>query len=124
MIYFDSDYMEGAHPEVMRRLVETNLEHTVGYGCDPYTQQAKEAIRAAKANKTRSAIHAIDDDEDDDVVLPPIRSRYGEDDGVDEPTPPPTPAKRETNLNGMASNVSKGTVKKNTNKSKKHNKKK
>ena len=26
MIYFDSDYMEGAHPEVMRRLVETNLE--------------------------------------------------------------------------------------------------
>jgi len=38
MIYFDSDYMEGAHPEVMRRLVETNLEHMVGYGCDPYTQ--------------------------------------------------------------------------------------
>ena len=26
MIYFDSDYMEGAHPEVMHRLVETNLE--------------------------------------------------------------------------------------------------
>jgi threonine aldolase len=26
MIYFDSDYMEGAHPEVMRRLMETNLE--------------------------------------------------------------------------------------------------
>ena len=26
MIYFDSDYMEGAHPEVLRRLVETNLE--------------------------------------------------------------------------------------------------
>ena len=49
MIYFDSDYMEGAHPEVMRRLVETNLEHTVGYGCDPYTQQAKEAIRVACA---------------------------------------------------------------------------
>lgn len=49
MIYFDSDYMEGAHPEVMRRLVETNLEQTVGYGCDPYTQQAKEAIRTACA---------------------------------------------------------------------------
>ena len=49
MIYFDSDYMEGAHPEVMRRLVETNMEHTVGYGCDPYTQQAKDAIRTACA---------------------------------------------------------------------------
>ncbi len=47
MIYFDSDYMEGAHPEVMQRLMETNLEHTVGYGSDPYTQKAKEAIRQA-----------------------------------------------------------------------------
>lgn len=45
MIYFDSDYMVGAHPEVLNRLVETNLEHTVGYGNDSYTQQAKEVIR-------------------------------------------------------------------------------
>ena len=49
MLYFNSDYMAGAHPEVMRRLVETNLEHTVGYGCDQYTQQAKDAIRSACA---------------------------------------------------------------------------
>lgn len=47
MIYFDSDYMEGAHPLVMNRLMETNLEHTTGYGTDSYTQQAKEAIRRA-----------------------------------------------------------------------------
>ena len=45
MIYFDSDYMEGAHPEVMKRLFDTNLEHTIGYGYDHYTTQAKEAIR-------------------------------------------------------------------------------
>ena len=47
MIYFDSDYMEGAHPEVMQALQETNLEHTVGYGNDPYSEQAREAIREA-----------------------------------------------------------------------------
>ena len=47
MIYFDSDYMAGAHPEVMRRLVETNLEHTVGYGCDHYTERAVSLIREA-----------------------------------------------------------------------------
>lgn len=47
MIYFDSDYMAGAHPEVMARLVETNLEHTPGYGCDRYTLRAKELIRQA-----------------------------------------------------------------------------
>ena len=37
MIYFDSDYMAGAHPEVMERLVQTNAEQTVGYGGDDYT---------------------------------------------------------------------------------------
>ena len=47
MIYFDSDYMEGAHPEVMRRLMETNLEHTVGYGEDPYSAHARQLIRQA-----------------------------------------------------------------------------
>lgn len=39
--------MEGAHPDVMRRLLETNLEQTVGYGSDPYTQRAKDLIRKA-----------------------------------------------------------------------------
>lgn len=47
MLYFDSDYMEGAHPEVVRRLMETNLEHTVGYGCDGYSEEARELIRKA-----------------------------------------------------------------------------
>lgn len=37
--------MEGAHPAVMRRLVETNLEQTPGYGCDPHTAHARELIR-------------------------------------------------------------------------------
>lgn len=39
--------MEGAHPEVMRRLQETNLEQTPGYGADPYTAEAVERIREA-----------------------------------------------------------------------------
>ena len=47
MLYFDSDYMEGAHPEVMARLIETNLEHTVGYGADHYCEEAKQLIREA-----------------------------------------------------------------------------
>ena len=36
-LYFASDYMEGAHPAIMKKLMETNLEKTVGYGQDPYT---------------------------------------------------------------------------------------
>lgn len=44
MIYFDSDYMVGAHPEVMKRLVETNALHTPGYGNDRFTAEAKQMI--------------------------------------------------------------------------------
>jgi len=40
--------MEGAHPAIMKKLMETNLEKTVGYGQDPYTEDAKEKIRKAQ----------------------------------------------------------------------------
>lgn len=44
---FTSDYMEGAHPAIMERLLATNLEKTTGYGMDHYTESAKEKIRLA-----------------------------------------------------------------------------
>lgn len=47
MIYFNSDYLEGAHSDVLRRLVETNMVQTVGYGCDEYCASAREKIRRA-----------------------------------------------------------------------------
>ncbi|SEA00911.1 threonine aldolase [Lachnospiraceae bacterium NK3A20] len=46
-LYFASDYQEGAHPQIMRRLEETNLVHTPGYGTDDYTNAAREKIRQA-----------------------------------------------------------------------------
>ena len=47
MLYFDTDYMEGAHPAIINRLCETNLQHTVGYGNDQYTASAREKIKKA-----------------------------------------------------------------------------
>ena len=47
MISFESDYIAGAHPEVLMRLTETNLESLSGYGSGKYTQSAKEKIKAA-----------------------------------------------------------------------------
>lgn len=44
---FTSDYMEGAHPAILRRLLETNLEKTPGYGLDSFSESAREKIRAA-----------------------------------------------------------------------------
>ena len=46
MISFESDYIAGAHPEVLRKLTETNLEALPGYGSDPYCESAKAKIRS------------------------------------------------------------------------------
>ena len=46
-IHFDTDYMSGAHPKVMERLMETNFDQTPGYGTDTYTAKAKELILEA-----------------------------------------------------------------------------
>ncbi len=47
MISFESDYNNGAHPQVMQHLVETNAEPTATYGFDVYSEQAKQKIRMA-----------------------------------------------------------------------------
>ena len=47
MIQFQCDYNEGAHPLILQRLAETNMEQTVGYGEDPYCAQARELIKQA-----------------------------------------------------------------------------
>mgnify|MGYP002535638884 CR=1 FL=1 len=44
MIFFNCDYNEGAHERIIKRLVETNLEQTTGYGEDDYCRQAAEMI--------------------------------------------------------------------------------
>lgn len=44
MYSFLNDYSEGAHPEVLKALNETNMIQTVGYGMDEYCQKAKDVI--------------------------------------------------------------------------------
>lgn len=45
MIMFQNDYVEGAHPAVLKKLVDTNMEQSVGYGEDPYCEKARARIR-------------------------------------------------------------------------------
>ncbi|MBP5151651.1 MAG: aminotransferase class I/II-fold pyridoxal phosphate-dependent enzyme [Lachnospiraceae bacterium] len=47
MISFESDYIAGAHPAVLKRLCDTNLESLPGYGSDKYCDSAKEKIKKA-----------------------------------------------------------------------------
>ena len=45
MIRFNCDYSEGAHPKVLERLVQTNMEQTPGYGEDEHCRRAAQLIR-------------------------------------------------------------------------------
>lgn len=57
-LFFRNDYGEGAHPDVMRRLMETNMEHTCGYGLDAYSLRAAELIRE-KCGQPGAAVHMM-----------------------------------------------------------------
>lgn len=47
MISFESDYDNGCHELILKRLAETNDERATGYGLDDYCKVAKEKVRAA-----------------------------------------------------------------------------
>lgn len=47
VLMFECDYQEGAHPAVIERLAETNLEQEPGYGFDRFSESAREKIRKA-----------------------------------------------------------------------------
>ena len=46
MLNFESDYTQGAHPEILNKLFETNFEHLTSYGLDKYSDYAKNKIKA------------------------------------------------------------------------------
>lgn len=57
-IHFDCDYMAGAHPEILRRLTETNFFKTAGYGYDDYTRSAEKLI-LKECGLTQGRVHFL-----------------------------------------------------------------
>lgn len=76
MIRFDSDYMAGAHPEVMEALVRTNLELTAGYGNDPYTSEARELIRKATGNADAEVMFLVGGTQTNATVIDGLLARH------------------------------------------------
>ena len=58
MIRFDCDYLEGAHPAILQKLLETNMDQTIGYGEDPYCAAAAEKIRKV-CGTPNAAVHFL-----------------------------------------------------------------
>ena len=47
MILFNCDYSEGAHPSILQKLTQTNLQQAPGYGSDTFCKQAAQQIQDA-----------------------------------------------------------------------------
>jgi len=58
MYSFKTDYSEGAHPNILSTLIETNLDQENGYGEDQYTKKAIELIKE-RLGRTDIDIHLL-----------------------------------------------------------------
>ena len=76
MVSFESDYIAGAHPAILARLAETNLECLSGYGTDPYCEQAREKIRAAIGIKDADVEFLVGGTQTNAVVISTMLSDY------------------------------------------------
>ncbi len=50
MLHFECDYINGAHPKILQRLIETNNDSLSGYGSDKYCDSAKKKIAECCGN--------------------------------------------------------------------------
>ena len=58
MTYFTSDYVNGAAPEVLNHLLETNSKNLTGYGSDDYCEIAISKIKKA-CNKPDADVYFL-----------------------------------------------------------------
>jgi len=58
MYSFVNDYTEGCHPQILEKLLQTNLNQQEGYGDDDYSLQAKEFIKQ-KIKNPNADIHFV-----------------------------------------------------------------
>lgn len=58
MYSFLNDYSEGAHPDILKALIDSNTEQTEGYGLDKYSLAAADMIRE-KIKRRDADIHFI-----------------------------------------------------------------
>lgn len=52
MLYFNNDYSEGCHPQILEKLIETNFCQTPGYGTDGFCDAAAARIRQLCGDET------------------------------------------------------------------------
>lgn len=76
MISFTSDYIAGAHPEIIKRLAETNLETVTSYGFDKYSEHAKKLIKEAVGNENADVYFLTGGTQTNQIVISTMLDSY------------------------------------------------
>ncbi|WP_026670404.1 threonine aldolase family protein [Butyrivibrio sp. AE3006] len=76
MISFESDYICGAHPLVLKALTETNMECLSGYGSDKYCDSAKEKIKKAVGIPEAEVEFLVGGTQTNSVIISTMLSDY------------------------------------------------
>lgn len=75
-IKFETDYQEGASPEILERLASTNYEQTSGYGADPHTENAIALIRREIARENAGVFFMVGGTQTNTTVIKYILRPY------------------------------------------------
>ncbi len=76
MLSFESDYIEGAHEKILKRLCETNLERLSGYGSDIYCDSAKKKIREACKCEDAEIFFLVGGTQTNQIVISSVLEGY------------------------------------------------
>lgn len=76
MISLQNDYSEGAHPQILKRLAEINLEQNPGYCTDSYCVSAAEKIRQACACPEADIFFLVGGTQTNQVVIDTMLAPY------------------------------------------------
>ena len=76
MMYFKSDYTEGAHPKVLEALEKTNLISQSGYGADCFCASAAEKIAAACGRDDLDVYFLTGGTQTNQVVISTLLQRF------------------------------------------------
>ncbi len=76
MISFTCDYIEGAHPAILNRLIETNMTQVEGYGEDPFCENARTRIRQAIGCPDADVFFLVGGTQTNSTVIDAVLRRY------------------------------------------------
>ena len=77
MISFTSDYTEGAHPEILKRLQDTNFCQEPGYGEDSFSEDARRLVREALGRPEAGVFFLVGGTQTNSTVIDAVIPHYG-----------------------------------------------